>query len=215
MQGARHENPFGFGFAVGPHRHQYRLSQRRSAVIQRGVGHVHGGQARHHALVFIEYLQRALTGFRLIGRVGAVELAAPDDLPDRRRDVVLVGARAQETERTGHGRRPRVQQPADLPLVQRLRQSRQFADAQHRRNFVEQRLQVRCANRGQHRLDIGRSMGNKRHERRAPDQSASLGLASEPSSSSSSAIAIASYALASSNPSSAAVVLSRKIQPSP
>ena len=41
-------------------------------------------------------LQRALRDFRLVGRVGGQELAALDEVIDARRDVMLVGAAAEE-----------------------------------------------------------------------------------------------------------------------
>ena len=59
----------------------------------------HAGQRGDHRLVFVDELQRALAGLGLVRRVGAVELAARHDRPDRRRDVVLVGAGADEIER--------------------------------------------------------------------------------------------------------------------
>ena len=44
-------------------------------------------------------LQRALGQLGLVGRVGGVELAAEQELVDRRRDVVRVGAGAEERHR--------------------------------------------------------------------------------------------------------------------
>jgi hypothetical protein len=95
MHRRRHQHATAAGL-VGAHRHQHRLGQRGSAVVQRGIRDIQPGQAGHHGLVFVQQLQRALAGFGLIRRVGGVELAARDDLPDRRRDVVLVGAGADE-----------------------------------------------------------------------------------------------------------------------
>ena len=109
MQGTRDQNPLGFGFTIGAYRHQQRFRQCRGPVVQRSVGHRHGGQTRHHALIFVKHLQRALTGFRLIGRIRAVELAAANDFPDRRRNVVFVGARTEEARRPRIVRRARFQ----------------------------------------------------------------------------------------------------------
>ncbi len=81
---------------MGTHRHQHRLGQRRGAVVERGVRDVHAGQRGHHGLVFVQQLQRALAGLGLVRRVGGVELAARDDLPHRRRNMVLVRAGADE-----------------------------------------------------------------------------------------------------------------------
>ena len=53
----------------------------------------------HHRLVFVDQLQGALAGLRLVRRVGGVEFAARGDGPHGRRDVVLVGAGADEIQR--------------------------------------------------------------------------------------------------------------------
>ena len=55
-------------------------------------------------LVFVDDLQRALARLGLVRRVGAVELAAGRDRPDGRRNVMLVGAGADEAQRPAVGR---------------------------------------------------------------------------------------------------------------
>ncbi len=74
---------------------------RGGAVIHRGIGHIHAGQQGHLGLELEQILQRALRHFRLVGRVGGEELAALDQVIDRGRDMVPIGAGAQEARRTG------------------------------------------------------------------------------------------------------------------
>ena len=72
------------------------LDERRGAVIERGIGHLHAGQQRHLALELEQHLQRALAHLRLVRRVGGQELAAHQQLIDAGRDVVAIGAGAEE-----------------------------------------------------------------------------------------------------------------------
>ena len=73
------------------------------AVVHRGVGDLHAGQQRDLGLEFEQGLQRALRDFRLVGRVGGQEFAALDQVVDAGRDVMPVGAAAEE-ERHRAGR---------------------------------------------------------------------------------------------------------------
>ena len=91
VYGARHEDASGLGFAVGAHGHEDGLGECRGTVVQGGVGGVHGGEPRHHGLVFVEELQDALAGLGLVGCVGGIELAPRGDLPHCGGDVVFVG----------------------------------------------------------------------------------------------------------------------------
>ncbi len=75
------------------------FGERRCAVVERRIRDFHARQAAHHGLVFVQQLQRALARFRLIRRVGAVELATRDDRPDRGGNVMLISAGAQEVQR--------------------------------------------------------------------------------------------------------------------
>ena len=77
-------------------RHQRGFGQRRGAVVDRRVRDVHAGQFRDHRLVFVDGPERPLAGFGLVRRVGGEELAAQDQVVDRARDVVVVGAGAEE-----------------------------------------------------------------------------------------------------------------------
>ena len=54
---------------------------------------------RDLGLEFEQDLQRALRDFGLVGRVGGQELAALDQVVDGRRDMMLVGAAAEEEGR--------------------------------------------------------------------------------------------------------------------
>ena len=108
-----------------PHRHQARLRERRRAVIQRSVRDLHAGQVRHHRLVFVEQLQRALARLGLIRRIRAVEFAARHDRPHRGRNVMLVGAGAEEIERPTVALRARGHQPPDLHFRQRFGNARE------------------------------------------------------------------------------------------
>ena len=76
------------------HRHQSRFRQRRSAVVHTGIGDIHAGQRSHHRLIFIQQLQCALAGFRLIRRIRRIKFAARGDLPYSSRNVMLIRTRA-------------------------------------------------------------------------------------------------------------------------
>jgi hypothetical protein len=80
----------------GPDGHQRRFRGRSRAVVVRGRNDIEAGQLGDERLILIDRLQRALADLRLIGRVGGVELAARDDLVDRRRQEVAIHARPQE-----------------------------------------------------------------------------------------------------------------------
>ena len=99
-------------------------AHRARAVVERRVGDLHARQARHHGLVLVEELQRALARLGLVRRVGAVELAARRDGPHCRGNVMLVGAGADEAERPAVEPRALGHQPPDLHLAQRPRARR-------------------------------------------------------------------------------------------
>src|SRR5690606_3051514 len=115
--------------------------------------YIHGGEARHHALVFIEHLQRALARFRLIGRVGAVKLAPAGHRPDRGRDVVLVSSGAGEAEKRTVLAGPGAHQTRNLQLPRGGREIERAA-TQFRRYLVEKLVYRRRAERGEHLADI-------------------------------------------------------------
>jgi hypothetical protein len=76
----------------------HRLGKGGGAVIVAGVAHIHAGEPADHALVFEQGLQHALARFRLILRIGAVELAAAQHVVDGRGPEVMVGAGAEKRE---------------------------------------------------------------------------------------------------------------------
>ncbi len=124
VDGRRHQDARRLRAPVRAHGHEAGLGERGRAVVERGVRHVHRGQAGDHGLELVHDLQRALARLGLVRRVGAVDLAARDERPDRRGDVVLVGARADEVERQAvapprarrrAGRRPFQAVPAGTP----------------------------------------------------------------------------------------------------
>ena len=77
-------------------RHQHRLGGGGRAVVHGGVGDFQAGEHRHLGLELEQILQRALGDLRLVGRVRGEELGALDQVIDRRRQVVPVGAAADE-----------------------------------------------------------------------------------------------------------------------
>ena len=59
-----------------PDRHMGGLGKSGGAVIERGIRNVETGEQRDHGLEFVGGLQDPLTHFRLVGRVGRVEVRA-------------------------------------------------------------------------------------------------------------------------------------------
>ena len=98
MNRSGHQDPACFGLAVATDRHQHRFGQGRGAVVERSIGNVHIGQGRHHALVFVSELQRALGSFGLVRRVGGVIFTSCRKLPDCCGNMVLVGTRPDKTD---------------------------------------------------------------------------------------------------------------------
>ena len=68
------------------------------------------------SLKFPHGLQRALTHFGLVGRVGGEELAACDELKDRGRGVISVQASPEERRSTAHVR-VGTEQTTGIPIV--------------------------------------------------------------------------------------------------
>ena len=79
-----------------PVRHQHRLGRRGRAVIHRGIGHFHAGQHGDLSLKLEQCLQRALGDLGLIGRIGSKKLGALNQVVDARRNVMPIGAAADE-----------------------------------------------------------------------------------------------------------------------
>jgi hypothetical protein len=162
MEAGRHQH--AARGLVRAHRHQHGLGQRRSAVVERGVGDVEAGERRHHALEFVQHLQRALARFGLVGRVGGIEFAARGDLPYGGGDVVRVGARADEVEPAAILCRALFHEARDGHFVEAGREVRR-AVTQVRGDFVEKRLDRVGAECGEHRGDVFGSVRGVGHGR--------------------------------------------------
>ena len=148
MDRARCQHAPALGRADG---HQRRLGGRRGAVVVRRRDDVEPGQLGDQRLVLVDRLQRALADLGLVGRVGGVELAARQDLVDRRRDVVAVGAGAEEAGQVGPvAPRQRLQALAQGQLVG-SGGGRSRPSGPHRCRDVGEELVDRVdAERGQH-----------------------------------------------------------------
>ena len=143
-----------------PVRHQHRLGRRGRAVIHRGIGHFHAGQHGDLSLKLEQCLQRALGDLGLIGRIGSKELGALNQVVDARRNVMPIGAAADE-ERHGSGRhvasRHLRKRPLDFELALAGRQIRRAQCCG--RNVGEQIIDVAHADAGEH---LGAILGSER-----------------------------------------------------
>ena len=106
-------------------RHEHGLGAAARGVVHGGVRDLHPEELADERLKLVYRLERPLAHLRLIRRVGRVELRAEQQLIDRRRDVVVVHAAAQEREGAGAG----------VALAQLLQ-------VPHERRLVERRLEV-------------------------------------------------------------------------
>jgi len=142
-----------------PPRHRYRLPAGGRAVIHRGVGDVAAVKPRDLGLEFEQYLKRALGDFRLVGRVAGQKLATLDEMVDAGRDVVAIGAAAQEeghVARRDVRARQRPQLPLDAKLAGMIRQPRDLAGQPRRFGHVgEQIVDRRRADHPQHVTPVG------------------------------------------------------------
>ena len=155
---------------VGPYGHQHRFGQSGAAVVDRSVADVHPGQFRHHGLELVDELQRALARLRLVRGVRGHELPAARDVPDRRRHVVVVRPGPQEA-------RPGLVPPGalaeatqDFHLGQPVPDGGELAGAEGGRYLVEQRLDVRDADGGEHLRHVRVGMGYERHPSSTPNR---------------------------------------------
>ena len=166
MHARRHQDARGLRFAVGAHRHERSFRHRRGAVVHRRVRHVHAGQARDHGLEFVDELQRALARLSLVGRVGAVEFPARGNRPHGGRDVVLVGAGADEVQR--HARRRRARSLMSRPTCISFSRLRDAARATWMRSSCgissNSSLDAARADGREHRRRRLRRVGNEGHQ---------------------------------------------------
>ncbi len=79
-----------------PPRHSDRFPAGGRPVVHRRIGDLAAVQPRDLGLEFEQHLQRALRDLGLVGRVAGQELAALDDMVGARRDMVAIGAAAEE-----------------------------------------------------------------------------------------------------------------------
>src|SRR6185503_20625399 len=131
------------------------------------VGHVHARQLSDHRLVLVNRAQRALAGLRLVRRVGREELPAQDQVIDRARYVMVVGAAAEEA----HGglgigvlRRERAQVAHQLRLGQRGRQGQRARQPRLGRDLGQEILDPARADRLQHRALVLRRVRQVAHQ---------------------------------------------------
>ena len=164
----RDHGRLSLGDGVG---HQHGLGDRGGAVVERGVGHVHARQLRHHGLVLEDGAQRPLARLGLIRRVGGEEFATQDQMVDRARDRVIVGAPAQEAGeviRVGVLRGQPAQVPDEIAFrhgrrnIQRTREPGLGGDAR------EKILDGAYPDGGEHLALLGRGVRDVAHGLSAP-----------------------------------------------
>ena len=163
MEGAREQHPAGR--FVRAHRHEDGFGQRAGAVVEAGIGNIEPGERRHHGLVFVNHLQRALARFRLVRSVGGIEFAAGGDLPNRRRNMMLVGAGADEVQPVAILVSALVHQARYRHFRQRVGHLAELVATQLVRYFVEQLVDGCGADRIEHGANIVVGMGNEGHRK--------------------------------------------------
>ncbi len=98
MQAARQDRLVALGHT---RRHQHAFSGCRRAVVKRGIGHRHAGQARHLRLELEQDLEGPLRDFRLVRRITGQEFRPLDDVIDRRRNMVPISPCPDKERRLG------------------------------------------------------------------------------------------------------------------
>ena len=173
VDGPRHGHPGAL--AVDAQAHEQGLGERGGAVVHGGVDHVHAEQPGGEGLVLEDTLQGALADLRLVGGVGGEELGAGGQGAHRLRDVVAVGARADQHPgaRAGaHGGGETLQVVVELPFAQRRRQMPRPGGPAIRGHRREQRLQRVRADHGEH---LGDLFGGVRQVAHGPTPAAGRG----------------------------------------
>ena len=142
-----------------------RLDRGAGPVVERGVGHGQAGQPGDHGLVLEQRLQHALGHLGLVGRVGGDELGAEGQSPGGRRDLVVVGARPGEADQVGAGGGVAGGQPLHLDQHVGLGQPRRQVEAagqpQRGRHALEQLVERRQADEGEHGRQLRRRCGGR------------------------------------------------------
>ncbi len=157
------QNPPGFHTAVDTHGHQRGLGQCRCAVVKRRIADVETRELGDHRLVFVNRLQRTLARLGLVRRVGAVVLATRCDVPDGSRNMMLVSAGADETQRIAVHGRTFAHQARYFHLGHRIRHTIEMLDAQLGGDLIEEFFNRVGADRGEHLAGIFLGVGYERH----------------------------------------------------
>ena len=156
MEAAREDR---LAAARDPPRHRDRLPAGGRAVIHGGVGDVAAVEARDLGLELEQRLERALGDLGLVGRVAGQELAALDQMIDARRDMMAIGAAAEEEghlpgDQVAAGKAGQV--TLDRHLAGMVGEARDLAAEPGGLGHVdEQIVDRRSADRGQHLLAVG------------------------------------------------------------
>ena len=166
VHAAREDDFVPLGDGVG---HQRRLGQGGGAVVDGRVRHVHARQLGDHRLVLVDRPQRPLARLGLVRRVCREELAARDQVVDRARDVMVVGAGAHEAGvlvgvgvPLGEG----LHVADQIGLGKRGRETERPREARLRGDPDEQLLDAAGTDHGEHLPLLGRRVGDvpRRHQ---------------------------------------------------
>ena len=156
MQGEGHGHGVALGQTAG---HQRAFGQRGRAVVHGGVGHFHAEQTGDERLEFKDALQRALTDFGLVRRIGGIEFGTADQGRDHGGDMVLVAPRADPRGTGGgHGGGQLLGPRREFPLRHDGQRKRPFVAAV-RRDGGEQVLHLVGADDSEHPRFVFRGMG--------------------------------------------------------
>ena len=138
-------------------RDEARVRRDRAAVVARRVRDLHPGQLADDRLVLEDRLQHALAHLRLVRRVRGQELPAREHDVHDRRDVVVVHPGAEERElapRVDVLRRELLDVPGQLGLAERGRELELASEADALRDLLEELLDGRDPDRGEHLLAV-------------------------------------------------------------
>ncbi len=130
----------------------------RRPVVARCVRDVHARQLADDGLVLEDRLEHALAHLGLVRRVGGQKLAAREDRIHDRRDVVVVDPGAEERElpaRVDVPGRQLLQVRDELGLGERRLQVERPVEPDAPGDVLEELVDRRDADRGEHRLLVG------------------------------------------------------------
>ena len=138
--------------------HEARVRGDGRAVVAGRVRDVHARELTDDRLVLEDRLEDALAHLRLIRRVRGEELASRQHDVRDRRDVVVVDPRAEERELGAGVNVPGCQLldvAHELRLAERRGQIELAAEAHPGRNLLEELVERRDPDRGEHLLAVG------------------------------------------------------------